>query len=206
MKKKRRNTTYKAQMRRHRRWLAVACTLGIVLVVATAYVMIQRGGEPAATPAITRAGATQSLSSMPDPTGHPSEGEFPNADLTPGAVAYSNTAEICRPGYATDVRPNGSEWNRLKDEAYKRYGLARGHRSSTDEHGVRQPAYEVDHLIPLELGGSPSDIRNIWPEPIGYAKQKDKVENELHALVCSGRMPLDQAQSAIARNWETAVP
>jgi hypothetical protein len=25
-------------------------------------------------------------------------------------------------------------------------------------------AYELDHLIPLELGGS-NDLRNLWPQP-----------------------------------------
>ena len=125
--------------------------------------------------------------------------------LTPGVVVTRDAAAVCRPGYATSVRPEGALWRRLKDESYDRYGLPRGHRSSIDEHGVRHAAYEVDHLVPLELGGSPTDIRNIWPQPMAAAKQKDEVENELHDLVCSGRMSLSLAQSAIARDWKTAV-
>jgi hypothetical protein len=133
-------------------------------------------------------------------------GDFPDASLTPGAVVTGDIAVICRQGYATSVRPEGALWRRLKEEAYDRYGLPRGHRSRTDGYGIRHPAYEVDHLIPLELGGSPTDIRNIWPQPIEAAVKKDRVENELHDFVCNGRMSLTQAQSAIARDWETAVP
>jgi hypothetical protein len=130
-----------------------------------------------------------------------SQGLLPNAQLTPGAVVTSDIRTICARGYATRIRPKGALWRRLKDEAYNRYHLARGHRSSISPDGVRRPAYEVDHLIPLELGGSPTDLRNLWPEPLAEAKRKDKVENRLHALVCSGRLSLKAAQTGIARNW-----
>lgn len=59
--------------------------------------------------------------------------------------------------------------------------------------------YEVDHLISLELGGSNS-IKNLWPEP-GFPNPKDKLENRLHAMVCSGQISLLQAQHDIATNW-----
>jgi hypothetical protein len=131
---------------------------------------------------------------------------MPNEALTPGAVATTDVSTVCRPGYATNLRPTGALWNHLKEGAYDRYGLLRGHRSVIDEHGIRRPAYEVDHLIPLEIGGDPTDRRNLWPESIQSAKVKDEVENELHELVCSGRMDIRQAQSAIARDWKTAVP
>ena len=65
------------------------------------------------------------------------------------------------------------------------------------------------HLISLELGGSPDNPRNLWPQPhhvIGgwgsYAK--DRLENRLHTLVCRGRLPLAQAQREIAGNWIVA--
>ena len=132
--------------------------------------------------------------------------DMPDSTLTPGAVGTTDATVVCRPGYATSIRPEGTLWRHLKGEAYDRYGLPRGHRSIVDQNGARQAAYEVDHLVPLELGGDPTDIRNIWPQPIVAAKQKDEVENELHDLVCSGRLPLRQAQTAIARDWKTAVP
>jgi len=63
--------------------------------------------------------------------------------------------------------------------------------------------YEEDHLIPLELAGDPRDPRNLWPEPYAEpgAKQKDAVENYLHKQVCSGAMPLADAQHLITTDW-----
>lgn len=65
--------------------------------------------------------------------------------------------------------------------------------------------YEEDHLIPLEVGGNPTDPNNLWPEPYAEpngARDKDKVENSLHDRVCSGQMTLADAQGLIATNWE----
>jgi len=67
--------------------------------------------------------------------------------------------------------------------------------------------YEEDHLIPLEVGGNPTDPRNLWPEPYqtsisdGGAYYKDKVENYLHEQVCAGRISLQDAQHEIAKDW-----
>jgi hypothetical protein len=63
--------------------------------------------------------------------------------------------------------------------------------------------YEVDHLVPLEAGGS-NDIANLWPEaaePRPGFHEKDQVENHLHDQVCAGRMNLLDAQRAIATDW-----
>jgi hypothetical protein len=64
------------------------------------------------------------------------------------------------------------------------------------EYGVRgSPSdYQEDHLISLELGGSPSDPRNLWPQPRPWADRVDTVENELNDDVCSGRLSLADAQ------------
>ncbi|MGH7883796.1 MAG: hypothetical protein ACREN8_12995, partial [Candidatus Dormibacteraceae bacterium] len=50
--------------------------------------------------------------------------------------------------------------------------------------------YEEDHLISLELGGNPTDAKNLWPELGASPNPKDKVENALNHAVCNGRMPL----------------
>src|SRR5438132_5486959 len=86
---------------------------------------------------------------------------------TPGAVFAGVTVkQVCRPGYSSSVRHvPGSE----KLAVFAEYGFAGGH------HGG---AYEVDHLISLELGGS-NAIENLWPEaasPKPGFHQKDKVE------------------------------
>jgi hypothetical protein len=67
--------------------------------------------------------------------------------------------------------------------------------------------------VPLELGGAPRDTRNLWPEPnvavlpdgtaIG-SKQKDALENALHGQVCTGALPLADAQRMFADDWVAA--
>jgi hypothetical protein len=63
---------------------------------------------------------------------------------------------------------------------------------------------EIDHLIPLELGGS-NDIANLFPEPgLGTASYqvKDKLENRLHTMICARQITLAAARFGIATNWE----
>ena len=61
----------------------------------------------------------------------------------------------------------------------------------------------MDHLIALELGGS-NRLKNLWPEPYDItwnAHVKDRLENRLHKLVCTGQLDLATAQTAIATDW-----
>ena len=81
------------------------------------------------------------------------------------------------------------------------------HRQAFAEYGIRYPVprdtYEVDHLVPLELGGD-NVIANLWPEaaePTPGFHQKDQVENYLRDRVCSGAMSLPEAQRQIATDW-----
>jgi hypothetical protein len=64
--------------------------------------------------------------------------------------------------------------------------------------------YEEDHLISLELGGSPNDPKNLWPEPGSSPNPKDEIENLCNKKVCSGQITLTQAQHEIATDWQTA--
>jgi hypothetical protein len=80
------------------------------------------------------------------------------------------------------------------------------------EYGLAPKGYgglvEIDHIIPLELGGS-NDPANLFPEDATFANHapgfhvKDKLENKLHTLVCSGAMSLSYAQHRIASDWES---
>lgn len=71
---------------------------------------------------------------------------------------------------------------------------------------VRLPlsAFEEDHLVPLALGGHPTDARNLWLQPWAgewSAEKKDRLETRLHRLVCRDQVPLAEAQRDIAHNW-----
>jgi hypothetical protein len=122
-------------------------------------------------------------------------GRLPDRRCTPGAYDPAVTrAVLCSGGYSTDsYRPPESQTDAFKfSEAYPAYSIAAGTTS------------ELDHLIPLELGGA-NDAANLWPYVGPLPNPKDHVENALHGAVCSGRVALGTAQRAIARNWETAL-
>jgi hypothetical protein len=64
----------------------------------------------------------------------------------------------------------------------------------------------LDHLIPVELGGT-DDVENLWPQPAKgewSAVQKDALEQKLLGMVCAGTLTVKQAQSAIKKNWVQA--
>jgi len=73
----------------------------------------------------------------------------PNKDLTGGSVMTAKSDEAC--GHAREHR--GPMFSGRRDEVLRRYGLPTG----------AHPDYEIDHLIPLCLGGS-DDPSNLWPQ------------------------------------------
>jgi hypothetical protein len=108
--------------------------------------------------------------------------------LTPGALNPDVTQQtiastICVRGWTRTIRPPSSYTSALKRQQLRQFRL-RGPPS----------AYQEDHLISLELGGSPTDPKNLWPEPYPRASRVDRIENELNALVCAGRLSLRAAQ------------
>jgi hypothetical protein len=115
---------------------------------------------------------------------------FPDARLTPGAAFDATAQQVCTPGYSKSVRNVSTA---EKDQVYRSYGI------TSDADGQ----YEVDHLIPLEIGGA-NDIRNLWPEPAeprpGF-HEKDKLEDALHALICNGSLDIHVAQQEVIHNW-----
>jgi hypothetical protein len=103
--------------------------------------------------------------------------------LNPDVTQANIRSTICRHGWTSTIRPPESYTNVLKRRQMRQY---RETGSMSD--------YQEDHLISLELGGSPADPRNLWPEPYPRASQMDQTENELNAEVCGGQLTLAQAQ------------
>ncbi len=154
---------------------------------------------PASSPAKTKS-QPASAGSMVNTAG----AILPNPARTPGAinpqVTQANIGQtICVAGWTATVRPPSSVTTSLKIAQLNSGYAYKGDHSTRD--------YEEDHLISLELGGSPRAPANLWPEPYNSptgARVKDVVENRLHVLVCTHRISLATAQHAIARNWWTA--
>ena len=113
----------------------------------------------------------------------------PNSRLTPGNALKVTADDLCKPGH-TEIEGNISV--QLKSQVFDRYGI-RG-----DLIG-----YNVDHLIPPELGGSNS-LKNLWPQPLAGEwthQMKNRLERRLRKLVCSGALDLRIAQQEIATDW-----
>ncbi len=64
--------------------------------------------------------------------------------------------------------------------------------------------FELDHRIPLALGGAPSDPRNLELQPWDEAGEKDRIESCLSRAVCAGAITLDEARQRIWQDWRTA--
>jgi hypothetical protein len=130
-------------------------------------------------------------------------GGLPDRSCTPGVsdprVTQRNIQQtICRTGYTKTVRPPSSYTTPLKERQMAAYGYYAGHSTAS---------YEEDHLISLELGGSPTDPRNLWPEAHGPglgSYQKDSVANALHKRVCDGAITLAAARRLERSDWVRA--
>jgi len=121
----------------------------------------------------------------------------PNPNLTGGSVRIDGHDIATTCGQSKGHR--GPMSHARRDEILTRYGLPPG------DH----PDYEIDHLIPLCLGGS-DDPSNLWPEPRRSiepkwnAEAKDRLERLMCEMACNGRLDIGTAQEAIAKDWIAA--
>ena len=105
---------------------------------------------------------------------------------------------ICKSGYTKVVRPATSYTNGVKKKLMRDAGID----------AARIGDYELDHIVPLELGGHPRKPSNLtlqpWEGEHG-ARAKDTLETHLKSLVCRGQLDLTDAQVCIAQDWEACA-
>ncbi len=127
---------------------------------------------------------------------------LPNIKLTPGAINPAVTqgnirSTICVAGWTATIRPPATYTNQLK---YTQ--LASGYNLNGD---LNPKNYEEDHIVPLEVGGNPTNPLNLFPQPRNIklsAYLKDQLENRMRQLVCAGQITLKAAQAVFLINWE----
>lgn len=90
---------------------------------------------------------------------------------------------ICVPGYSKTVRPPASYTGKIKRQWLHPATNTRD--------------YELDHILPISLGGSPRNKGNLymqkWEGKCG-ARAKDKDEYRMYRAVCRGLVTLKEAQ------------
>ena len=108
-------------------------------------------------------------------------------------VSQSNIGStICVAGWTKTVRPPVTYTNGVKKRKMLAAGLL----------WKQSPLYELDHIVPLTLGGAPRTAVNLqlqlWPE----AKVKDRLEVRLNKKVCARKMTLTDARYCIFLDWK----
>lgn len=118
----------------------------------------------------------------------------PDPRLTPGLAAPLSRAQACAAETDQQAVPVSRE---IALEVFRRYGIA----------APTPGAYEVDYVIPPELGGR-SDVRNLWPQPYDIqpwnAHAKDALEDHLLRSVCDGSITVEAAQLELSAGWIAA--
>lgn len=118
--------------------------------------------------------------------------EVLNPDVRPETIDQT----ICVAGYTASVRPSTSYTTGVKVKLLRDLGA-----------DADAPKYELDHIIPLSVGGHPRNLKNLMLQPWDGdegAKRKDRLEKRLQQLVCSKQLGLRDAQAAIYGDWRGA--
>ncbi|HWH81310.1 MAG TPA: hypothetical protein VNU71_03645 [Burkholderiaceae bacterium] len=117
-----------------------------------------------------------------------------NEDVTQATIRHT----ICRAGWTATVRPPTGYTQPLKLKMLREAGLP----------ASEAPKYELDHFIPLALGGHPRSPDNLWLQRWHGewgAGVKDVLERRLQVRVCNGEMDLSVARLLIQHDWRAAL-
>lgn len=115
------------------------------------------------------------------------------ADVTQASISTT----ICVPRWTGLVRPSSSFTQGVKLKFLREASINRAEAVN----------FELDHFVPLALGGHPRSIDNLWLQRWDgpwSALAKDRLERRLQVMVCAGRLTLAEARMAIAKNWQAA--
>ena len=118
--------------------------------------------------------------------------------LNPDVTEWSVAQTICVPGYTATVRPSSTYTNGVKAKLLRESGQDQSQMAD----------YELDHIIPLAVGGHPRKLSDLQLQPwhgADSATDKDGLERRLQRMVCDRRIALADAQYCIAEDWQSCV-
>ena len=174
----------------HSKRLTLAgCALALLLAACAS-------APPETSPATPQAPAAQPSERSAPPTRRSPFSEPPGAffdDVNQGNVAQT----ICVPGWTATVRPSTSFTQGLKRTMLARAGLPTADAIK----------YELDHFVPLAVGGHPRSEDNLWLQRwdgTWNARVKDRLERRLQVMVCAGEITLHTARTAVQHDWHAA--
>lgn len=113
--------------------------------------------------------------------------------VNPNVTQDDIATTICHRGWTATIRPPVSYTDPIKRALWVQAG-SKGKLSD----------YELDHVVPLEVGGAPRDPANLvlqpWNGPTG-AHAKDAVENRVKAEVCAHTITLAAGEQCFLDDW-----
>lgn len=125
-------------------------------------------------------------------------GALPIRTITPGSVRPGVTKlELCDKSFRTGRIRNVPD--SVKETVRRAYGMTH----KRDLWCNSEQGCEIDHLVPLLLGGS-NDTTNLFPQAYeGHwnAHHKDRLEVRMKRLVCADQVDLLDAQGIFMTNW-----
>lgn len=146
---------------------------------------------------VTACSSPPALHEVPSPLTAAHQQVVPVEALNPDVQQSTIQQTICIAGYTASVRPSTTYTNGVKFKLLREKELPI---SAASE-------FELDHRIPLALGGHPRNLQNLMLQPWegkDGAKVKDRLERRLQQLVCTAKLQLEDARRAIYMDWQGA--